>query len=199
MPHRLTFCIYSNHVTLSLPKTLASPHDIDLIFSMHMVISPKPLANAYIYAISIGPRPSYIFSPWQRQYIGWVHKWYRNLILKHNWIWQYSLEAIYTMCQAINFWKVEQPSQFPYLIYTNLHGWPRLLKFSTCSEPWGAVPEPFTCYIYIDGSYIHVEVALGQNCQMYNKPAAWGGGLLYNSSSNERVHFEYLYCDTNQI
>ena len=29
------------------------------------------------------------------------------------------------------------------------------------------------------GPYIHVEVALGQNCQMYNKPAARGGGLAY--------------------
>ena len=35
--------------------------------------------------------------------------------------------------------------------------------------------------------YICVEIALGQNCQMYNKLAAQGGGLPYNINSNERV------------
>ena len=35
---------------------------------------------------------------------------------------------------------------------------------------------------------IYIEVALGQNCQMYNKLAAPGGGLPYNTSSSERVN-----------
>ena len=52
----------------------------------------------------------------------------------------------------------------------------------------GTVPEPFTCHIYIYGPYIQVEVALGQNCQMYNKPAAQWGGLPYNNGNNERVN-----------
>ena len=55
----------------------------------------------------------YLF-PWQRQHVRWVNKWYRNLISKHNWRWEHSLMSIYTMCQATNFWEVEQPSQLQY-------------------------------------------------------------------------------------
>ena len=43
-------------------------------------------------------------------------------------------------------------------------------------SPWETVPESPTCHIYIY-DHIYVEVALGQNCQMYNKLAAQGGGL----------------------
>ena len=66
-----------------------------------------------------------------------------------------------------------------------------------------------TNYWNIYNPYIHVEVALGQNRQMYKNPAAWGGGLPYDSGSNERVkrfvtdnkvYFEYLnILSTNVI
>ena len=35
--------------------------------------------------------------------------------------------------------------------------------------------------------HIYIEVALGQKCQMYDKPAVQGGGLPYNISSSERL------------
>ena len=76
----------------------------------------------------------------QRQHVGWVHKWYRNLISKHSWRWEHNLEAIYTMCQATNFWKVEQPSQL-LIFYT-----PMYMVDQGC--PLGMVPEPLTCHIY---------------------------------------------------
>ena len=61
-------------------------------------------------------------------------------------------------------------------------------------SPQGTVPETLTCHIYIY-DHIYIEVALGQDCQMYNKMAApcitnlqhHGGGLPYNISSSERV------------
>ena len=63
------------------------------------------------------------------------------------------------------------------------------------SNPPGTVPETLTCHIYIY-DHIYIEVALGQDCQMYNKLAApyitnWqhhGSGLPYNISSSERVN-----------
>ena len=59
----------------------------------------------------------------------------------------------------------------------------------------GTVPETLICHIYIY-DHIYIEVALGQDCQMYNKLAApcitnWqhhGSGLPYNISSSERVN-----------
>ena len=110
--------------------------------------------------------------------------------------------SIYTMCQATKFWKVEQQSQIPYLLYTNLHGGDRVSQFGTCSGPPGGPfqsPSPaiytnmtiymyiYMCRIYIY-DHLYVEVALGQNCQMYNKLAAQGGVLPYNLSSNEWVN-----------
>ena len=61
-------------------------------------------------------------------------------------------------------------------------------------SPQGTVPETLTCHIYIY-DHIYIEVALGHDCQMYNKLAApcitnWqhhGSGLPYNISSSERV------------
>ena len=62
-------------------------------------------------------------------------------------------------------------------------------------SPQGTVPVTLTCHIYIY-DHIYIEVALGQDCQMYNKLAApcitnWqhhGSGLPYNISSSERVN-----------
>ena len=62
-------------------------------------------------------------------------------------------------------------------------------------SPQGTVLETLTCHIYIY-DHIYIEVALGQDCQMYNKLAApcitnWqhhGSGLPYNISSSERVN-----------
>ena len=70
-----------------------------------------------------------------------------------------------------------------------LQSGPRYPKFSTCGElpPRNCSIAPHLLYIHI-WPYIHVEVALGQNCQMYNKLAAQGGSLPYNSDSNERVN-----------
>ena len=61
-------------------------------------------------------------------------------------------------------------------------------------SPQGTVPETLTCHIYIY-DHIYTEVALGQDCQMYNNLAApcitnWqhhGSGLPYNISSSEMV------------
>ena len=56
---------------------------------------------------------------------------------------------------------VEQPSQFPYLLCTNLHGGHRFPKFGTCSGlppqiPQGTVSETPTCHIFIyDHFYIY--------------------------------------------
>ena len=46
---------------------------------------------------------------------------------------------------------------------------------------------------------MHVEVALGQNCQMYNKLAAQGGGLPYNSNINERVKITHIRVDEPEV
>ena len=67
-------------------------------------------------------------------------------------------------------------------------------------SPQGTIPETLTCHIYIY-DHIYIEVALGQDCQMYNKLAApcitnWqqhGSGLPYNISSSERVKCIYMY------
>ena len=63
------------------------------------------------------------------------------------------------------------------------------------NPPQGAVPETLTYHIYMY-DHMYIEVALGQNCQMYNKLAApyitnWQhnkDGLPYNISSSERVN-----------
>ena len=47
-----------------------------------------------------------------------------------------------------------------------------------------------TNYWNSQNPYIHVKVALGQNHEMYNKPAARGCGLRYDSGSNERADEE---------
>ena len=57
-------------------------------------------------------------------------------------------------------------------------------------SPQGTIAETLTCHIYIY-DHIYVEVALGQNCQMYNKLAVAGGGLPYNLSSSERVNAHF--------
>ena len=55
-------------------------------------------------------------------------------------------------------------------------------------HPQGTVSESLTCHIHIYG-HIYVEVALGQNSQMYSKLAAPGAGLPYNISSSKRVKY----------
>ena len=113
----------------------------------------------------------------------------------------------YTMCQATKFRKVEQPSQLPYLLYTNLYGGPRFLTFGTPRGLFQSFPPAPCIYIYIYNVcvcvyrihiYDHIcRSSFRTNCQMYNKPATQRSGLPYNISSSERVKHDIWFLTWN--